>query len=125
MIFSTYGFLFLFLPAAYAGYFLLSRLASRVGAKVAIVIASFVFYWYGTGSFAWVFGALVLFNFGVGTKLVHLHEVAQSLRGRLLLFAGVAVDLGVLGYYKYYDFVVVNVNRLPPTSLPSRTSCCR
>ena len=51
MIFSTYKFLFLFLPVTFCGYFLLNRFRYYSIAKIWLVLASFYFYAQGSPDF--------------------------------------------------------------------------
>ena len=118
MIFASYEFLFLFLPITLAAYYLCNRVLGLYWAKWVLICASFVFYWYGTGWFALVFIASVVFNYFFGTLLGNLFKTASVTRRRWLLLAGVAFNVGLLGYYKYTDFVLNNVNALAGTSFP-------
>jgi D-alanyl-lipoteichoic acid acyltransferase DltB (MBOAT superfamily) len=105
MLFNSYEFLFAFLPAALAGCFLLARFAGPAAAQLWLIAASFGFY------AAWnvvylplLIGSIVL-NYVVAGQMVK--RPAQ--RGKLLAL-GVAVDLALLGYYKYTNFFLSGVD---------------
>ena len=118
MIFSSYVFLFLFLPITFGGYFILNRLRLQVIAKWWLVLASFFFYAYGNVSFLSIFVGSIFFNYFVGITLGNLHQKELNLKINLRktrlfwLLLGVLVDLFILGYFKYYNFVVENINFL-------------
>ncbi len=109
MLFNSYEFVFLFLPATVALYALLTRLDLDRWATVLLVAASLFFYAWWHTAFVLLLVASVLFNFSVGRLI--LHRPAGG-AGKLLLVLGVAANLGVLGYYKYANFFVQNVNAI-------------
>ena len=48
----------------------------------------------------------------MGTRIARMHESGQRARGKRLLLLAVAANLGLLGYYKYANFLVANVQTL-------------
>jgi D-alanyl-lipoteichoic acid acyltransferase DltB (MBOAT superfamily) len=114
MLFNSYVFLFLFLPTVFLGTVLLSRLASRRAALTWLAVASFAFYGWWSPVYLWLIGASVLFNFALGTRLGSL---VGTPRGRALMFAGVAVNLASLGWFKYANFLLDSVNAVSDTGL--------
>lgn len=119
MIFSSYAFVLVFLPTVFGAYSLL-RAAGRVElAKWSLVAASLVFYAYGSGDFFPVFVASVLANYVVGRGLSRWLEHPGP--GRRALFAvGILGNVSLLGYYKYTDFAIANVNALFGSELAYR-----
>lgn len=111
MIFSTYKFIFLFLPVTFCGYFLLNHFRYYSIAKIWLVLASLYFYGQGSPDFFPFFLGSVVGNYVVGTCLVNM-DGEQKLQRKLLLFLGVMANVGLLGYYKYTDFFIQNVNAL-------------
>ena len=111
MIFSTYKFVLMFLPIVWVGYFLLNRLKFYTASKIWLVLASFYFYAQGSMEFLPTFVASVGFNYLFGVGLV---KVAGHVRERLLknvIFTlGLMWNIGILGYYKYTDFFIENIN---------------
>jgi alginate O-acetyltransferase complex protein AlgI len=101
MLFNSFPFLFLFLPVAFLGAFVLFR-AGRNGAAIAyLVVCSLFFYAYWNPAHLWVIVASVLANHWLGGRLA---EAADETRRRLWLALGLAGNLGALGYYKYLGF---------------------
>lgn len=116
MVFSSNIFLFLFLPVTLAGNFLLPKRARNVF----LLIASLLFYAWGEPRVVLVMIASILFNYGMGLAIDRFcirRKSAAPLRYLLLILA-VAGNLGLLFYYKYYDFFFNNVNRVLGTSIP-------
>ncbi|HUA38781.1 MAG TPA: MBOAT family protein [Candidatus Sulfopaludibacter sp.] len=108
MLFSSYTFLFFFLPTTLTGFCLLSRYQGPKAAKIWLVLASLFFYgWWNP-----VYVALILasmgFNYVMGRQIGRRVASGSSANGAL--FLGVAVNLAVLGYFKYASFFLNNIN---------------
>jgi len=107
MLFSSYSFLFLFLPATLAGFGLLSRYQDAKAAKLWLVLASLFFYGWWNPVYVGLILASMLFNFWLGRQIGR--RVRQG-RPQGALWVGVAVNLALLGYFKYANFFVNSVN---------------
>ncbi len=114
MLFNSYEFIVLFLPLTLAGFFLSSRLLGREPAIIWLVLASLFFYGWWNPIYLVLIVLSMMVNFALGTFLGML--VNRSLfRRRLVLSLGVLVNLGLLGYFKYANFFVENLNALADT----------
>ena len=100
MVFSSFNFLFIFLPLALVGYYLVAKL----GAGYAVgwlVLSSLVFYGMWNPAFVILLVCSIGFNFVIGRALLaRQQEQDERLRHRLL-FLGVAANLLVLFSFKY------------------------
>lgn len=111
MIFSSFPFLFLFLPIALIGYFQLARRASHHHAKLWLVGASLFFYgWWNWRYVPLILGSCLL-NFRLGLRLLPSTGRPQAARRRELVL-GIALNLAMLGFFKYMHFAVGNLERL-------------
>lgn len=112
MIFSSYPFLFGFLPVTLAGFHLLRRLKNVRGCKVWLTAASLVFYALGQPDFLFWFASSILIN--------HLLLTLMDRLGKKKLFLALAVlwNLGLLFWFKYLDFTITNINWLFHTHIP-------
>ena len=98
MLFTSPSFLFAFLPAALALYFL----APDRARNAVLMVASFAFYFASAGSFT-----IVLILSAVVNHLIALRMQAATPAGsRAWLAAGTVVNLLPLLYYKYAGFLV-------------------
>ena len=105
MVFSSPVFLFAFLPAV----FLLERLCPSLRLKnTLLALASLVFYAFGQLVFLPLFLGSVLLNYLSGLALMRL---PRGRRGVLAL--AVALNLLLLGVFKYGDFVLTNLGQPP------------
>lgn len=103
MLFNSIDFA-VFLPVV----FLLYWFATGHNLKVQnalIVVASYFFY----GWWDWRFLSLILFSTVVDyTAALIIHKENNPLKRKLLLFISLAVNLGFLGFFKYYQFFIDN-----------------
>jgi D-alanyl-lipoteichoic acid acyltransferase DltB (MBOAT superfamily) len=114
MPFSEFSFLFLFLPMVLAAWLLLARLrADRHKWLVSGFLGgvSALYYWIGSPEFLPLLFVLTLFNFAVGYWLL------RTPRSPIYWF-GMAVDLGVLAWFKYDNFAVETLNSAFDLALP-------
>lgn len=103
LLFNSYEFIFLFLPAAFAGFFLLGRFARQDWATLWLVAASFFFYGWWDIRYVPLLFASICFNYLMGKKIEAAHSKS------LLAFA-IAVNVALLGYFKYTDFFLGTLN---------------
>ena len=111
MLFSSIEFLFYFLPAVVIVYFLLPG-AARNGW---LLIASLVFYAWGEPKYVALMALSILLNYLWGLLIGRSKTQTQK---RLWLWLSVVTCLGLLGWYKYADFALGNLNALLGTSIP-------
>jgi D-alanyl-lipoteichoic acid acyltransferase DltB (MBOAT superfamily) len=106
MLFSSHEFIFIFLPLVLLGYFLLNRVKIAWLSRAWLVASCLFFYgWFNPAYLVLIISSIVI-NFGIGRLL----GKSDSPMRRLLLWAGIAFNIGLLGYYKYYDFFIGNLN---------------
>jgi alginate O-acetyltransferase complex protein AlgI len=108
MVFSSAVFLLVFLPVFLITYYL-------VGARLknyTILLFSIFFYAWGAPDFVFVVLGSMIVNFYVVQAMQHTGKLSTK---RLLLFLSVAINLGLLLYFKYANFFIENVNALIST----------
>lgn len=114
MIFSSYEFLLVFFPVVTGGYWLLNHFRYYDLAKILLIVASFFFYAQGSPSFFPFFLGSVLANYVLGISMCRLPREERGQR-RWLLLIGVLGNIALLGYYKYMDFFLENLNAIAGT----------
>ena len=100
MVFSSVVFLFYFLPVFLALYLLLPPLRAGI-----IVLGSLAFYGWGDPASIGLLLAFILFNWLAGIAIGR-----SDGKRSLWLTIGCTVNLGVLIYYKYWGFLLGQVN---------------
>lgn len=119
MVFSSYSFIFLFLPIVWLGYFGLHHAKKHIAAKWFLVASSFAFYAIGSADFVLFFMASVALNYVIGTRVSkHKAEARKSRLTAALFAAGILLNVALLGWYKYADFFITNANRIFSTDVP-------
>ena len=108
MLFPTFTFILGFLPVTIIVYFLLSGKNSSAG-RIWLVAASLVFYSWFNWSYFFIIAGSIIGNFIIA-------ELLYRKRSMLIFVAGIVCNVLLLGYFKYYDFFVENVNALFRTS---------
>jgi alginate O-acetyltransferase complex protein AlgI len=105
MLFNSYPFLLVFLPLTLLAFYGLRRLG-RLGASVAaLALASIAFYAYWQPRDTLILVGSIIFNYFVSKGMVGV----AGARSRLLLVLGICGNLGVLFYFKYFNFVAANI----------------
>ena len=102
MVFSSMTFLWLFLPVTLAGYYLISLTKSQTAKNLWLLLASVFFYSAGEPKYIFLLLLSVLINYGSGL-LIAGSESSAGRKGVLALC--VVLNLGLLGYFKYYNFM--------------------
>lgn len=107
MLFNSYIFVFLFFPLVVIGYYWLHHMKLKRAALGYLIVMSMVFYGYNSISYL----MMLIMSIVVNYLLVRVMDKVRGLAGRkLLLLLGVLYNIGILFYFKYYDFFIENVN---------------
>jgi alginate O-acetyltransferase complex protein AlgI len=105
MIFSSYEFIFVFLPVAFVGYFIVARY-SYLLAALWLGVASLAFYGYWNPKFLIVLGSSILFNYVAGYAISRIAGAPRTIATTV----AIAVNLLVLGFFKYANFFIEITN---------------
>lgn len=107
MLFNSYLFIFIFLPAVLLGWFLLNKIKKYELAKVFLAGMSLWFY----GYFNTYYLLVIIFSIFVNYIISYLLTFSRTkLTNRIGLWTGILMNLGILFYFKYYDFFIENIN---------------
>ena len=112
MVFSSYIFLFAFLPLVLLGYYLLSRLKDPIYQRLFLIGASLFFYGYFNPSYLLIIVLSIFVNYLLAACISGGKGRFQT----VCFWLGVLFNVGLLGYFKYRDFFVENINALFHTS---------
>lgn len=113
MIFSTYSFVFVFLPLVLILYFGMARFVTRKIQQVFLIAASLIFYGalffngFNNLSYIWLILSSVIVNYSVG---LGVQGIRKPISRKIVFIIGILFNIGLLGYYKYYNFFLENVN---------------
>ena len=105
MIFSTATFLLYFFPL----FFFIYYCSPKQLKNIAILLGSIIFYSWGAPKFIFVILISTYVDFYIVKKL---HSTYNTQTRKLFLSLSVFINLGLLGYFKYANFFVDNLNVL-------------
>ena len=110
MLFNSYVFLFIFLPISLLGFYLIGARDHHRTASAWLVACSLFFYGWWNHVYITILLTSILLNYSIGSLL------AKTKSKKLLLF-GIALNLSALGYFKYANFFIENINLLLSTPI--------
>jgi len=122
MIFSSFEFLFFFLPLLLPLYYFVLR-GNLKSQNMLLLIASLLFYAWGEPLFVFAMLACIAVNWGFGILCTKVRgDDVKPGNGnekllKLAMILTIAVDLGLLLVFKYAAFFTININRLLPIEL--------
>lgn len=111
MLFNSYEFILLYLPFTLFVYYRAAKYFGNSCAKNFLIFMSLVFYSY------WDIDNLPILLTSIIVNYIFGHLLSQK-KSKTLLAGGVAFNLAFLGYFKYTDFVIQNINALLGMELP-------
>lgn len=103
MVFSSTFFLFAFLPL----FLIVYRFTPWKAKNIVLLAASLLFYAWGAPKFIFILLGFLCINFFI-VRGLHV----QNRHRKLLLALSIAINLGMLAYFKYANFFVDNLNFL-------------
>ena len=110
MQFNSFVFILMFLPITVLAYFLANKWKPVLG-KLVLAVASVVFYAYSDWTLFTVLGISLVVNLAFSWALQRLRP-----RGCLLLIVPVLINVGLLLYFKYTNFLIGTVNQFAGTA---------
>ncbi|SHO43251.1 MBOAT family O-acyltransferase [Anaerocolumna xylanovorans] len=111
MLFSSITFLYYFLPVVLLLYFLMPfRYKNMV-----LLIASLIFYAWGEPVYCILMLLSILQGYFIGLRI---EGTADSRKAKVLMASSIVISLSILGFFKYFDFFIANVNKVTHLSLP-------
>jgi alginate O-acetyltransferase complex protein AlgI len=109
MLFNSYIFIFIFLPTTLLIYFYLNKRRLTVLSKFFLVASSLFFYGWWNVIYLPLIIFSILINYAIGS--IFYREISKIKKyRRLLLLFGVFLNLSLLGYFKYTNFLIENIN---------------
>lgn len=110
MIFSSVFFIFIFLPIVLLLYFLVPKILKNP----VILIASLIFYAWGEPVYILLMIFSILFNYLTGLEIDDCRSKGLDKKARTAFWLAVGVNLGILGFFKYFGFFIDNLNAVLP-----------
>lgn len=107
MYFSSMTFLWVFLPITLLLYLAAERFGKNLAGNIVLLLASLIFYAWGEPVYIFLLLFSVAMNYVFGILLGR-----ETVRHRkLVLILGVILNIGLLGFFKYYNFFATYFNQ--------------
>jgi alginate O-acetyltransferase complex protein AlgI len=112
MVFSSLTFIFFFLPFALLVYYV----SPKKMKNIVLLIVSLFFYAWGEPIyiFLMIFSACVDYMHGL---LIHKYRLTHKARAKAALISSLVVNIAILTFFKYADFLIENINGLFNTGI--------
>ena len=108
MAFNDLSFLFIFFLAA----LLLNGLVPKQGKNLVLLALSLVFFAWGSPEYVVLMLLGILFNYCSGLQMEARKAAGEDKWAKFTLISTVAVNLLLLGFFKYWGFVIENINAI-------------
>lgn len=113
MVFSSFVFLFCFLPIILMIYYICPSKARNL----ILLVASLIFYAWGEPRYVLIMLFSTVFDYTNGRLIGYFKERAYVRRAKAVLVVDIIGNLAILGFFKYTDFVIESINSLTGAGL--------
>ena len=110
MLFSSIPFLYYFLPITLILYYVVPKSVKNV----VILLASLVFYGWGEPSYVFLMAGSIVMGYIAG---ILLEKIKKTPLKKVVLITALVISLGLLAYFKYANFFIVNFNKATGLSI--------
>lgn len=100
MLFNSFQFIFIFLPITLYIFYLLRKYINNDLSIIFLVVASLIFYAYWKYQYVYLLIISIILNYTCGNL------INKSRYKKVYLIAGLIFNLGLLGYFKYTNFLL-------------------
>ncbi|MBS6509987.1 MAG: MBOAT family protein [Paraclostridium bifermentans] len=104
MVFSSIVFLFTFLPITLILYYI----SPRKMKNIVLLLISLIFYAWGEPVYVFLMMFTTVFDYLIGLLINKYRR--NKIKSKQIFIVAVLVNLGILGFFKYYGFVIENIN---------------
>lgn len=113
MSITSIFFIFIFLPLTVFGYYLFPKKFKNIS----LLFASIIFYAWGNLQYLIVLLLSIFFNYFVALEINYYIENSGKTKSKAAFIFGLAFNIFVLGFFKYYGFIVENINNIFATEI--------
>ena len=116
MVFSSLEFLFLYLPVTLLFYFLIPHKYLKLR-NLELLIMSLLFYGWGEPIYMFLMMFTIIVDY-IGGYFVGKYLDTNKKVSKIWMIATIIVNLLILGYFKYFNFIIGNINGIFGTAIP-------
>lgn len=114
MVFSSLLFLFTFLPVVLIAYFI----SPRPLRNLVLFIASLIFYAWGEPIYVVIMIFSTVVDYSHGLLVSRFKASGQMKKARLVVASSMIINLALLCFFKYSDFIIQNINAVLGLNIP-------
>ena len=114
MVFSSTLFIFFFLPAVLLTYFIVPKKLRNF----VLFVFSLVFYAWGEPIYISIMLFSTIFDYANGLLIERFYAKGKQNAAKVVLIGSVVINLGILGFFKYNNFFIENINAVIGTDFP-------
>lgn len=114
MVFSSVLFLFYFLPVVLTIYFI----SPRKYKNFILLVSSLFFYSWGEPKYIWIMIFSTVLDYTCGRFVHYYSESGDLSRAKVWLGVSIFGNLGLLGFFKYSNFLISNINNVLGFNIP-------
>ena len=108
MVFSSLLFIFYFLPIVLVLYFAVKRKYRNF----ILLLASLVFYSWGEPRYVWIMLFSTVLDYTCGLEIDRAQKNEDGRKAKLFLLLSIVANLSLLIFFKYSNFIILNLNSL-------------
>ena len=113
MLFSSFAFLLVFLPLVIITYFLIKNRTYR---NIILFLFSLVFYAWGEPIYVLLMLFSIIINYFFA---IYIDNAKNKHKKKKYLILSIVVNILIIGFFKYSNFLINNINFLLHTSIPN------
>ncbi len=118
MLFSSMIFLWLFLPLVFCSYYLIDKRFKNI----LLLISSIIFYAWGGVSYSLIMLYSIIINY-ILTLIINKEIEDNNLKNKKIYLAlCIIINLSILGYFKYTNFIISIINSLSQNKIIELTN---
>lgn len=114
MVFSSILFLFYFLPLVLTIYYL----SPRKYRNLILFLSSLFFYSWGEPKYIWIMLFSTVLDYTCGKFVDFYKSKGETVKSKIWLIVSIVINLGILGFFKYSDFLISNINNIFNVNIP-------
>ena len=115
MLFNSFQYFLIFLPASVALYYLTLYFLGQLPSKVILITASLFFYGFWNYTYLPLLITSIIVNYAIG--IILLKNQTKNSNNILYFIFGIAFNLCLLAYFKYTAFILENINSLANSNI--------
>lgn len=120
MVFSSLLFLFTFFPIVLIAYFAVKRVSTKGKwlCNLVLFVSSLIFYAWGEPVYVVIMLFSTLVDFTHGLLVERFMEQGRTKAAKLTVASSMIINLALLGFFKYSDFLISNINGISGGDIP-------